>query len=497
MISSPISTTVRSPFATVPAWSMLGVLAGGLASIVLIPDEGGFGPDTLKPAALALAAGLLAGPAVAVARSARSAFRAEHLLCFGLVYWLLLDILLGQARVTAVSYAAIAQSFAAIAVFTIALWIGSATASVGVSAPAALRGPTHDLTPRFLFIAAIVSAGLGLSRVLVGCGFSPSCVVDAFYQPRFSAVWFRVDTFGHFDTLFLYSRYFGFLVLPLTVALVAGEGRFTWRSVSTLLLGMVCLVFMVGDGGRRDVGTAVGASLLVWALMKRHVGLRQLVGISILAGTLVFLMQFMLVARGVGLAVAIEQGTDLSRRDTPVGTVDRNFRFLSSIVQLVPDRYPHSGWKGVAYSATVWVPGGLVPREWQRRSIDLPALLGMQVGPGYSWTCSVVGDLYLIGGIPVVALGGLFFGAMGRFAGRLLGGGGSSQQPILYSLMVMTLFLSLRALHEIFVTGFVAVAFALLLAVRHVLFRDSTDAHSAPSSQHAVRNLVRDVRLPP
>jgi hypothetical protein len=46
---------------------------------------------------------------------------------------------------------------------------------------------------------------------------------------------------------------------------------------------------------------------------------------------------------------------------------------------------------------------------------------------------------------------------------------GSIQRPVLYSLLTMTLFLSLRALHEMFVTGFIVAAFAALLFARLVL----------------------------
>ena len=63
----------------------------------------------------------------------------------------------------------------------------------------------------------MASGLLGLARYVVGCGFSVGCVVQAFYTTRFDVPWTQVDTFGYFDTLFLYSRYFGFVVVPLTV----------------------------------------------------------------------------------------------------------------------------------------------------------------------------------------------------------------------------------------------------------------------------------------
>lgn len=463
-------TSSRHPFATTSAWSLICGVAGGVVAVQLVPEQDVYLPHALLPAALAQTLGLLAGALLAAVRNPASLFRAEHVLSFGLFYWLLLDLVLGQGGVGQASRDAVIQSFTAITLFASGLWLGSILLSAYARSSAGGAGPMRDLSAGFLFGSALASGILGMARVVVGCRLSPSCMLDAFYQPRFSAVWFRIDAFGNLDTLFLYSRYFGFLVLPLTVALMMREGRLSWRSATALALGLLCVAFMVGDGGRKDVGTVVGATLLVWAVMSPRVTFRHLVGISALAGLLVLVMQFMLVARSVGIAEALESESEisLSQRAAPVGTVDRNFRYLANIVQLVPDRLPHNGWQGVAYAAMLWVPGGLVPREWQVRSIDVPREMGLRYGPGYTWTCSAIGDLYLIGGLPVVILGGLLFGMLARSASSLLMRAVDSRKPVLYALMTMTLFLSLRALHELFVTGFIVVAFLSFLALRRV-----------------------------
>lgn len=447
------------------------IACGGIVAVEALPSQGPYLPRELFPAALALSLGLLGGLAWSGMRSVTSVFRTENLLCFGLFYWLLLDLVIGAGYLGLVTRQAIAGSLVAITLFGVALWTGSLLTGIFLLAPGSAAGrAAPELGTRFLFGAALVCGVLGMARVVVGCRFSLGCIIDAYYQPRFSAVWQQVDAFGPFDTLFMFTRYFGFVVLPLTVALINREGRLSWRSATTLLLGLVCLAFMIADGGRRDVGTVVGASLLVWALMKQRVRLHELAVVFGVAGALVLLMQFMLVARDIGVAAAFDKSvapTTISAR--PLGIVDRNFRFLANIVELVPDRYPHNGWQGVAYATTLWIPGGLVPREWQRRSLDLPRVLGMQVGPRYSWTCSAVGDLYLIGGFAAVIAGGLLFGMLARLVSRLLRPGVTSGHAILYALLTMTLFLSLRALHELFVTGLIVLAFLALVAARRVL----------------------------
>jgi hypothetical protein len=470
---------VRNPFAAAPLWALVAVAAGGVVAVQILPARGYYLPGDLAPAAAALTLGLLGGVVVAGLRSAVSLFRAENVLCFGLFYWLLLDLVLGAGAIGLVSADAISRSLVAITLFALALWAGSLLVGIfaGSARPVRASG-IPDLRAGFLFGAALLCGVLGMARVVVGCRFSIGCIADAYYQPRFTAVWLQVDAFGPFDTLFMFSRYFGFVVLPLAVALINREGRFTWRAGVTLLLGLVCLVFMVADGGRRDVGTVVGASLLVWALMKQRVALRELGVIAVVAGTLVAVMQFMLVVRDIGAAAAFDRGLSvpITSWSRPLGTVDRNFRFLANIVQLVPERYPHNGWQGVAYAATLWIPGGFVPREWQRRTLDLPRELDLQVGPRYSWTCSAVGDLYLIGGLPAVIVGGLLFGALARGVSRFLRPSVSSGHAILYALLTMTLFLSLRALHEMFATGLIVLAFTALVYARRALRRRPVEA---------------------
>lgn len=465
----------RAP-ATAPAWGLLGAALGALASMPLVPAAGQLTAGALIVPAAVLSAGLLLGTAVAALRDPLALLRTENILCFGLFYWLLLDLVLGQDDVGKASADSVAVGFAAIALFAAALWIGATLAAMAARGSAAKvpRSATAMAAP-FLFFAALASAVLGLARVALGCGFSPSCIIDAFYQPRFSAAWQRVDAFGNFDTVMLYARYFGFLPLPLSAALVNLEGRFTWRALLTGTLGLACVALMVGEGGRKDVGTIAGASLLVWLLMKQRIALRQLVGAALLGAALVVVMQFMLVARDVGVGTALERASELQLSTTrrPIGSVDRNFRMLANIVELVPERRPYSGWLGVAYSATVWIPARFVPPEWQRRTFNLPREIGMEVGPHYSWTASAVGDLYLIGGLGAVVAGGLLFGVLARATGRLLEGPMTTERAVVYALLTMTLFLSLRALHEIFVTGLVVLAFAAFPAARAVFLRNA------------------------
>lgn len=459
--------------ATAPFASLLSVAIGTAFSILLVPPSDYDQQGALVPSAAALTLGLLGGPLVAAIRNRAALFRAENVLMFGLVYWLVLEVLLGRTNQYLVSYEAVAGSLLAIGLFASALWGGSiGGAYVGMFATRRRRPLSVNLAGvQFLFGAAVISGLLGLARYVVGCGFSVGCLSESFYVTRFGAPWLRVDAFGDFDTLFLYSRYFGFIVVPLTAALLCQKRGVGWRGAIALGLSLLCLLFMFRDGGRKDVGTAVGSGVLTWALLQPRFRWKQIVLAGLIGGALLFVMHWMLVWRNVGVGQALDDpGFLQADAERPLITVDGNFNLLSDIVYFVPTVASHTGIRGILYALTLWVPVNL-PFVVRTRDIDLPGLIGLQVGPGFSWTCSAVGDLYLIGGFTAVLAGGFLFGLAASSASRRFLAAGNTNETIAYGLITMTLFLSLRALHEVFVTGFAVGAFALFVWAKAALRR--------------------------
>ncbi len=471
MILTSSARINRNQYTTAPAWGLLFVIIGGIASTLLIPGAEYDQPGALAPAALIMTLGLLSGGVVAGMRSPISLVRCEYVLMFGLVYWLVMDMLQGEV-VYGVSRDALVRAFTAIWCFAAAIWLGSVFSALQGSSRAQLAESVSKVStigPRFLFVAALTCGLFAIFRYVIACEFSPDCLIDSFYQKRFAAPWRQVDAFGPFDTLFWFGNYVGMLVLPLTAALVASERRLSWRAWVTLLLGLVVLVYQVRDGGRKDIGTVIGGALLVWVLTRRKVRIRHLAGIAIGMIALVVTMQFMLVARDRGIATALDEGFYLMRPGEPLAVVDRNIRYLTYGMDLVPERFSYNGMAGIVFTVTRSIPFDLGINVNSLR-VDLPTEMGLRYGRGYSWTTTAIGDLYLINGFMAIVIGGLGFGYLAGRASRLLLAPNSGiRTQVVYSLSTMTLFLSLRALHEFFLTGTIVVIFILFLAVRGVL----------------------------
>lgn len=459
------SQSIATTLPAAPLISLICVVLGGLAANELIPLETYYVPGALAPAAITLAVVLLVGPLFSGDRSPTSLFQAENILSLGLVYWLLVDFIFGGPSLHRLPRSAIVESFLAIETFAAAIWLGSLMAAhfrPRLNIAMIQRQLQTDISADFLFYSAVACGILGLSRYVVGCAFSFGCLADSFYSTRFAVPWIGKNAFGHFDTLFYYFRYFGYVVLPLSVALISVERRFSPRALFTLLLAAICLLFLARGGGRKEIGTAVGAAILAWLLLRDRLQIKHMLTVAAAVAGLVLIMQAMLISRDVGFGKVLDGSVSIFRSPTQLGQVDKNLLNLAHVIDLVPERVPFAGLPGAMHELFLWIPMITLPSK----GLDLAYELGWQRGPGWSWTASAVGDLYLIGGFPLIIVGGLLFGSAARMVNRLVAAPVTVRKRVLYGLAVMTLFMSLRAIHEYGVTGMTVVALGSMLYVK-------------------------------
>lgn len=461
---------VAGEYPTALGWALLAIIWSAVVAILLVPASGISADGALTLSGAVLALGILLGPAVACLQRPAAAFRAEHLMMLGLVYWLLLDVAQGAYALWGVSRGSILEIYLCVAIFAGALWLGSGCSrlirpSLGAGVARA------EIGVPFVFWAGIASFGLGMLRVTMSCGGNPACLVESFFQPRFEAAWYFGGGFGNWDTVLLDLQYFGYLVLPLSVGLAALERRLSWRSILLALLGLFFLAILIRNGGRRSVGTVIGASLLVWVLARGSFNWRVAIKLAVVLVGLLLLLQAMVAWRYVGFGSALTRGDSLEISGRSGLAVDRNFFYFAHLVSLVPDRYPHTGWQGVYYTVAAPIPRSVLPSKPVSRGFDLTRAIGMHTRPGFSWTASALGDLYLIAGLPAVAFGGWLFGLLAGWTSTLLRPAMTVRSSLIYAVTTMTLFVALRAIHELFVTSFVILALMGLLTLRRWAMR--------------------------
>lgn len=433
-------------------WIVSGIFFGWGACIWLIPASGFQETGALIPSGIALMAGLLLGPLMAAIRQPDSLFRVEHLLMTGLVYWVVFDAAQGAYDLGNVSREAVVNAFNGIALMAAAIWVGSLLVAPFQQRVAA-REPLK-LNARFIFFAAIACFFLGMLRVFIACRLSPGCVVSAFYAPRFANAWSTANI-GNFDTILVRLQYFAYLVLPLTVALHHLEKRISWRVTGALVLGVLFLCILISTGGRRQVGMVMGASVLVWVLLNRPIKLRQLVFAGLFLLVILYVLQLMIAWRNVGFAKAFSSEPEYAQAIKTRGflDIDKNLLFLARITDLVPEKYPHTGMQGVIFIVTAPIPRTLYPNKPVNRGFPLAYILNLRKGPGWTWTTTAVGDLYLIGGFLAIFIGGLLFGMLAGLCNRLLYPV-TVRRALLFGMSAMTLFVGLRAVHDIVIASF-------------------------------------------
>ena len=430
--------------------NVLFISGGWLLATFLMPDRGIIYGADMRLSGLAISAGVLAGPLIAFLRNVSSAFKAQYVLMLGLFFWILLDAVQTRVGFSGVSVPGMQRVFNSIALFAIMVHAGCLL--VPRKKMLVLRALVIEDRRKLLFFIGIVCFALGMLRVVLACRFNPLCVIDAMYSSRFQAAW-QLAGLGNLDTLLEVFRYAGFLVLPVAVAMYRLERRVTRRVLILSVFGVVILLILVADGARRHVGIVIGASLLVWVLLHHSFRLKHALILVSSVMAAIYLMQAMVTWRDQGFLSGLSSESEVSFSGGRGVRVDTNLKFFAHVADVVPTLHPHTGMTGIEYILTYPLPRVIYPDKPIQRGFPLKLTAGLKRGVGWSWMMTAVGDFYLISGYLGVLFGGVFFGVMAGFANRLISIQANEVHVVLYAAAVMTLFVALRAAHELTMTG--------------------------------------------
>lgn len=436
---------------------------GGLA-ILLVPNDPRPAGELAVPG-LFMALGLLLVPVVYAYKGQERAFRAEHVLCFALVYWLLLDVIQGAYDLD-LSLDVTRQVFLAIILMAAGIWIGAALGPERLPQRVAhmLERP---LTSDSLFQAGILCFALGMLTFLIPTGFDIFEAASYIGSPRWGAPWGRGDL-GGLDAFQDHLQYFGYAVPAIAVAYGARRG---WLNVATLILlacAVVMVLFLSQSGGRRITGVTVGAAILCWTLMQRKLSLTT---IAVLLGgsvTLLLALQLMLEYRVEGWFVESEASYGYLH-------VDDNFLRLGQVIELVPAEHPF-----IYLDQLFFILIRPVPRLfWEGKPIDagfnLPELVG---NTGASLSTSMLGEWYLVWGMPTVLLGGLLMGVLCALVNLVLIRCQHGDNAVVAALSLMVIFASMRSLQDLVLMSYALMA---LLGVMALVRRVASSARPRPS----------------
>lgn len=443
-------------------YPLLGIISIAVAlftAINLIPRDTEPEGALFWPA-VTLSLGLMLAPALAAYRLPKSILRAEHLLVLAPIYWLLLDLIQGAYSLESLYLADIRRAFVGIGLFAVAVWIGSIGRPWGVP-DIVLRSITRDLPANVYFYLTVASFLLGMLKFAIPLNFNVFEMLYYVGQGRWDAPWGRTET-GGWDAFLDHLQYFGYLTPVLAVVVNRQLGLRSWRTFLCAAMTITMVVFLAQSGSRRVIGVVVGMALIFWILGHRP-GLRLkqvlIVGVAIVA--LLAAMQVILEYRNIGLSAFVrgEAGSYIQRSDNEYVHVDDNFYRLCQVIELIPSTHSYVYHRYLIYVLVRPVPRVIWPNKPLDAGFDLSEALGDEE---VSYSCSVVGELYMSLGFIGIALGGWLYGRLAAMANGLIAQCSTLGALVIYSIGAMALFSGIRSIVELVLVGYVILAWIAL-----------------------------------
>lgn len=435
------------------------VTVATLAAVNLIPEHPEPEGSLFWPA-LVLALGLLIAPVAAAFRQPKALLRAEHLLVIAPVYWLLLDLLQGAYSMAGISAVEIEYAFIAIGIFVACLWVGSMGRPWAV--PSLIRDSvSQELPPAVYFYLVIASFLLGMAKFAIASEFNLIEMFRSLGSGRWDAPWAR-GQLGGWDAFLDHLQYFGYLTSVLTVVVGRRWGWRNWRTIVSSVLSMVMAMFLVQSGSRRVIGVVVGVALVFWILVQdSRLKVKHACAAMLTMLALLLAMQVMLQYRNVGLTAALSDPF-VAADDTAANDylhVDDNFYRLCQVIQLIPSTHSYVYHGYLLYALVRPVPRVLWPDKPVDAGFDLTRAVGDRE---VSYSCSVIGELYMSLGFFGIAIGGWLYGRFAALVNGFLTQSAGLGVVVIYSIGVMALFSGMRSMLELVLVSYVIVAWMVL-----------------------------------
>jgi len=394
----------------IKALSTCVILFGLALTWAVIPAESAV--EVFTVAAIGVGVTLLAATVIEGTRGIRTLVRID-LLAFWALYGLtFLEFLFPQPRVNEMVPSAAAVNG------TNAALLGFAGLAIGrylIPKRAGFRGhlASIDLRPRNVFSLFVVATLLGYFHIFLAVNFDAFEVVRQMTLPRFWQSWGR-GRYGDAAAL-LYELGAVIYLIPPTAGLVFARAQ-EYSVIQKVIVAIVtAFTFFYGfaSGTRNVFVTYVIAFVGVYMLTKRKFSVRQavLLGVPTLAILLVGTV-YMLEFREAGLS---NFSSKANKSDEFF--IDLNIVNVSRLTEVFPHSFEYLGLE-IPYNTLIRpIPRVLWPSKPEGLSVTIETALG--AWGGVTLTCTFIGEAYMAGGLFVVLLMSVCFGAAADLWTRL------------------------------------------------------------------------------
>ncbi|HMP00870.1 MAG TPA: O-antigen polymerase [Gemmatales bacterium] len=456
---APVYHLTRAELPVFPWVGLASAIIGTMLAYMLIPGDI-FKLGALFPSAVVMSVALLLPVGVAFWRNSKAILRVEHMVCFGIIYWLFLDLLQNAYAMSNVSEEGVTGAFIAVGLFMIGFWLSNLVPPFPL--PRMLVRSTYiPMDADRTFQLSIVFFLLGMFNYWYASDFDFERMFKALLVNRWLAPWAR-SAYGGWWSFRDHMQYFGYVLPTLTAVIILRRGLFHPQTFVSLLMSVTIVAFLAQTGGRRLVGVTVGAAILFWMIASPKLNFRRILVAGSLFAGLLFFMQIILEYRDTGFIRSFYED-ELTMKRSHVH-VDDNILRLAQTIDLIPAQFPYVGAQRVVYTLVRPIPRALWEDKPTDPGFDLAKALA-EPGVQIQYTTSVIGDWYMMYGFMTVFLGGLIYGRLSSMWSGLATINDEIVAKFLYALGAMAIFASLRNLDELVLQSYTILAWFVVSAM--------------------------------
>jgi hypothetical protein len=427
--------------------AVLSAIGTFLAAYVLFPeDPTPRGALVVSGSILSIA--ILTVPAMRVLAQSPATTNAESFVALGFVFWLLLDLIQGAYALDEAKPESLRLALIAIGVSATAMWVGSG--GKPWRAPAwVVEGINRPIDVNTIAAAVPICFLLGMFNFAYSVDFDIPLMFSYIGQQRWAVPWGR-NQLGGWEAFRDQAPYFGYVLPSLAAVQISRRGLFSAQSLFAIFCAVIMLLFLSTGGGRRIIGVAAGAGLIVWVQMNPGLRFKNVIVVTLGAFALAWTAQFMLNVRTYGYQDYLQRGSDYDYLH-----VDDNFLRLAQAIEVIPAKRDYVTYHQIVFTMVKPIPRVLWPGKPVDAGFDLASEMGMR---GLSLSMSIIGEWYISWGWIAVVFGGWFHGRLASTANSLKEMSTRSGNPIVYALSVMVLMAGMRSMQELVLMSYALVA---------------------------------------
>lgn len=291
------------------------------------------------------------------------------------------------------------------------------------------KSATFSVSPNLVFQTLLLSTFFGYLYMLLAVNFNVVEMVNYIMQPRFTQPWAR-GRLGGLSSLLNEVGLLKYLIAPLVGAMLAQRHRY---NAFQLMVGIGLLAFVLFEGfasGTRNVFLSnvmtFGAAFTL--LMRKPTILNAIkIWVPLLAISF-FSLSYLLQVRTHGLAGVSD--VDRAPAVTTV-SVDMNLINVAMITDAFPERYQFLGLEIPMTAFIRPIPRAVWPGKPEGLSVSIEEVVG--AGSNMTISSTFVGEFYMAGGFPAIAIAALLLGAVAGWWNQIGARATSTLQMILFA----------------------------------------------------------------